>query len=337
MFSGFFWVASSASSSACLASRSVGRDPVDVDVQRREAGDLHGEVADELLELVGAGHEVGLAVDLDEHADAAAGVDVARDEALARLAAGLLGGRREALLAEERDGLVEVAVGLGQGALAVHEAGAGPLAQLLDQLRRDVRHACSCLLFSRRRVAARRAVVVWSWWLAAGRAGRSAGRAAAGRRRRLLGRLAGELGGDLLGRRLGGASATAASARATRSPGSRSSSSASGSNDSAAPPARAATSSSVAPGPRRSASGMAIASICSGSVALPGGALAGALDRGVGDERAEQPDRADRVVVGRDDVVELVGVDVRVAGADDRDLELVGLGHARSARGAGRR
>ena len=59
-----------------------------------------------------------------------------------------------------------------------------------------------------------------------------------------------------------------------------------------------------------------------------GGALAGALDRGVGDERAQQADRADGVVVGRDDVVELVGVDVRVAGADDRDLELVRLGHA---------
>ena len=56
-------------------------------------------------------------------------------------------------------------------------------------------------------------------------------------------------------------------------------------------------------------------------------ALAGALDRRLGDERAEQPDRADRVVVGRDDEVELVGVDVRVAGADDRDLELVRLGH----------
>ena len=35
---------------------------------RREAGDLHREVADELLEVVVAGHEVGLAVDLDEHA-----------------------------------------------------------------------------------------------------------------------------------------------------------------------------------------------------------------------------------------------------------------------------
>ena len=58
-----------------------------------------------------------------------------------------------------------------------------------------------------------------------------------------------------------------------------------------------------------------------------GGALARSLDRGIGHELAEQPDRPDRVVVGRDDVVELVRVDVGVARADDRDLELVGLGH----------
>ena len=103
--------------------------------------------------------------------------------------------------------------------------------------------------------------VVVSWWCGRRRAGAvetaSAGR---GRLVRLLGRFAGELGGDLLRRGLGGGSATAASARATRSPGRRSSSSASGSKVSAAPPARAATSSS-SPGTSSSASGIAIASI----------------------------------------------------------------------------
>ena len=42
---------------------------------------------------------------------------------------------------------------------------------------------------------------------------------------------------------------------------------------------------------------------------------------------AEQPDGADGVVVGGDDVVEQVRVDVGVTGADDRDLELARLGH----------
>src|SRR6185295_14041545 len=54
-------------------------------------------------------------------------------------------------------------------------------------------------------------------------------------------------------------------------------------------------------------------------------ALLAALDRGVRDQRAQQPDGADRVVVGRDDVVELVGIDVRVARADNGDLEAIRL------------
>ena len=62
----------------------------------------------------------------------AAGMDVGGDEALAGVAAGLLGGRCLAPLAEQDDGLLEVAVRLLEGALAVHEAGAGALAELLD-------------------------------------------------------------------------------------------------------------------------------------------------------------------------------------------------------------
>ena len=97
-------------------------------------GDVHGDVAHQRLELVGAGHEVGLAVDLDQHADLAAGVDVGADHALGGDAAGLLGGARQALLAQVVDGLLHVALGLDQGVLAVHHAGAGALAELLDHL-----------------------------------------------------------------------------------------------------------------------------------------------------------------------------------------------------------
>ena len=116
-----------------LALGHVGRDGLDGRVHGREARDLHREVADELLEVLVAGHEVGLAVDLDEHAQPAAGVDVGGHLALAGVAAGLLGGCRLAPLAEQDDGLLEVAAGLLEGALAVHEAGAGALAELLDR------------------------------------------------------------------------------------------------------------------------------------------------------------------------------------------------------------
>jgi hypothetical protein len=72
-------------------------------------GDVHRDLLDEVLEVVGARHEVRLAVDLDEHADAAAHVDVAADDALRRGASGALGGLGEAALAQQRHRLVQIA------------------------------------------------------------------------------------------------------------------------------------------------------------------------------------------------------------------------------------
>src|SRR5262249_61782572 len=94
----------------------------------------------EVLQFLVAGPEVGLAVDLDAHADPAAAVDVRHDGALGRLAAGLLGRLREALGAQVVDRLVHVAADLGQRLLAVRHAGAGALAQVLDHRCTDVRH-----------------------------------------------------------------------------------------------------------------------------------------------------------------------------------------------------
>ena len=51
--------------------------------QRVRRGDVHREVAHQRLELLGARHEVRLAVHLHQHADLAAHVDVAADRALA--------------------------------------------------------------------------------------------------------------------------------------------------------------------------------------------------------------------------------------------------------------
>ena len=58
------------------------RDVFLADELRIGRGHLHGEVFHQLLEIVGAGHEVGLAVDLDQHAELRAGVNVAADHAL---------------------------------------------------------------------------------------------------------------------------------------------------------------------------------------------------------------------------------------------------------------
>ena len=52
---------------------------------------------------------------------------------------------------------------------------------------------------------------------------------------------------------------------------------------------------------------------------------AAALDDGVSDDAAHQTDRADRVVVARDDVVDVIGIGVGVDEADDRDVQTLGL------------
>ena len=65
-----------------LGREDLGRDRLDRRVQRLEGHDLDREVLDELLELLVAGHEVGLAVDLDERAEPAARVDVGADRGL---------------------------------------------------------------------------------------------------------------------------------------------------------------------------------------------------------------------------------------------------------------
>src|SRR5205085_11001704 len=98
------------------------------------------DLARERLEVFIARDEVRLAVDLEEHADAAGAVDVRDDRALGRLAAGLLGRLRETLRAQIVDRLVHVAGDFGQRLLAVRHAGAGALAQVLDERCSHFRH-----------------------------------------------------------------------------------------------------------------------------------------------------------------------------------------------------
>src|SRR5215211_28579 len=111
--------------------------------RRRRARDVEREVAREDLELVGVRDEVGLAVELDEHAHRPVEVDVALDHALVRRSPGALRGRREALLSQVRDGRLEVSSDLDQGGLAVHHPGAGRLPELLDLRCGDRAHPVS--------------------------------------------------------------------------------------------------------------------------------------------------------------------------------------------------
>src|SRR5262249_52251287 len=84
------------------------------DVARRRRRDLHPEILHELLELHRLRDEVGLAVDLDQDADLAPGVDVGADQPVRGRARRLLRGLRETALAQEPDGLFDVARGFAE-------------------------------------------------------------------------------------------------------------------------------------------------------------------------------------------------------------------------------
>ena len=86
-----------------------------------------GDILDEGDKQVALGAEVGLAVDFHQGAHAVLHQGIGHT--LGGDAAGLLGGLGQALLPQILNGLVHVAVALGQGLLAVHHAHAGHLAQ----------------------------------------------------------------------------------------------------------------------------------------------------------------------------------------------------------------
>ena len=116
------------------------RDLVLGHVERAGRSHVQGDVPREVAEVVVAGHEVGLAVDLHQHADLAPGMDVALDDALGRGALAALGGLCLTLDAQDLYRLLDVAFGLGQGRLAVHHPRAGLVAEGLDVACLDVCH-----------------------------------------------------------------------------------------------------------------------------------------------------------------------------------------------------
>src|SRR5262249_32634213 len=85
----------------------------DLDLLWIHGGDLHGEIAGELLEVVAASYEICLTVDFDEDADAASAVNVGLNQTLLRQSIALLVSDDGALSLQDFLGAVEVAAGLG--------------------------------------------------------------------------------------------------------------------------------------------------------------------------------------------------------------------------------
>ena len=79
--------------------------------------DFGQHVVDQLLKLVGARHEIGLAVHFDERAGRVVVGQAVSDQAFAGGAAGFLGRARQAALAQDGVRFLEIAVRLREGAL----------------------------------------------------------------------------------------------------------------------------------------------------------------------------------------------------------------------------
>jgi hypothetical protein len=95
------------------------------DVLRIAGRDVHGDVVHQFLEVVGARHEIALAIHLDQHANLASGMDVAGHRAFAGHARSFLRRHRNALLAQDHDRLLHITLGFGQGLFAIHHRCSG--------------------------------------------------------------------------------------------------------------------------------------------------------------------------------------------------------------------
>ncbi len=94
-------------------------------------GHLHGQVLHQFLKVIGARHEIGFAIDFDQHADLRAGMNVVADHALLGRARRLLRRRGDAGLAQDDLCLAQVSLGLDQRLLALHHPRSGAFPELL--------------------------------------------------------------------------------------------------------------------------------------------------------------------------------------------------------------
>ena len=95
----------------------------------------------QLFEVIGARHEIAFAVDLDQHANLAAGVNVVAHRTFAGHTRRFLRGHGNALFAQHDDCLFQVAFGFGQGLFAIHHRRSGFFAELFYLCSRNVCHS----------------------------------------------------------------------------------------------------------------------------------------------------------------------------------------------------
>ena len=109
-------------------------------ISRLNIGNNLGQGAGKAGELRVGSNEVGLAGKLDQGTGLTILGDISGDGTLVGLATGLLSGLGKAVLAENVNGGVHVAVGLDEGLLALHHRRVGHLAKLLNHSSGDLGH-----------------------------------------------------------------------------------------------------------------------------------------------------------------------------------------------------
>src|ERR1700722_16965393 len=103
-------------------------------VTRIKGRDVHGDVVAELLENGRARDEIRLAIDFYEHTNLTARVDVAAHQTFAGFTLRFFRGRSLPFLAQDADGLFDVAAGFDQRCSAIGKPRIGALPQLFHQL-----------------------------------------------------------------------------------------------------------------------------------------------------------------------------------------------------------
>jgi hypothetical protein len=121
-----------------LAFEHFGSDVLAADVTGIDGGNVHGEVVTKALESFGARDEVAFTIELDDHADFSAGMNVVSDETFGGFARSLFGRGGLTFFAQDVDGLFDVAAGFDEGGAAIAEAGIGAFTKFLYELGWDI-------------------------------------------------------------------------------------------------------------------------------------------------------------------------------------------------------
>ena len=116
-----------------LLLESFGSDIFLADVLRIAGRNVHGDVVHQFFEVVSTSHEVALAVDFNQYADLASGMDVAGHRTLAGGAGRLFRGNGYAALAQQNNRLLQIALRFGQSAFAIHHGRAGLVAKIFHR------------------------------------------------------------------------------------------------------------------------------------------------------------------------------------------------------------